>query len=573
MDSKKPMFFPIRAKLSLLLFSFALFPLFISSWMSFLAVQSSLEKSTLSGLNLSAEYKAGEIYLYLETLKTNTRDFATDGFIKRSLEQSSLYNTSAAALNQHLIDNKLPSHNDLISIDIMDTQGVVVASTIAQRIGLALHDQLNFKRGSKEVYVSDVDHSPAGNLTGSIAIPLKKSNNSTATIGVLVNHYRMDKLQDLFSGKLIAELGGKTSFRNSSVKEAVYLVDLSGQLLTHSTELSNQGSVIDTYPVQQAKTFNNETDGIWDNSLGTAVIGVSIIVKINDFKSLLIVEKPLDEAFENIQQLKAQSYLLSLLTLLAVSLASWLMAYYITLPMKKLMSCIDHVSTGKFESRSQAIKHRDEFGLLALKFDNMTQKIKIMHDQLTGENRELYHQSILDSLTGLYNHRHLLERGEYCIATAKRHNNALSCLIIDIDHFKEINDKFGHPFGDFVLSGIAELFRYQLRKSDILSRYGGEEFVILMPDTNGNNAMIVAEQIRYKIESHLFVQGDNEHRITISIGVAEYNRLDHKIMDILSRADTALYQSKNNGRNQSTLEAKNQYITLHPSQNKKTLSQ
>jgi len=572
MGSKKAIFFPIRAKLSLLLFSFALFPLFISSWMSFLAAQSSLEKSTLSGLNLSAEYKAGEIYLYLETLKTNTRDFATDGFIKRSLKQSALYNTSATALNQHLIDNKLPSHNDLISIDIMNTQGVVVASTEAHRIGLALHDQLNFKRGSKEIYVSDVDHSTAGNLTGSIAIPLKKTNNSTAIIGVLVNHYRMDKLQDLFSGKLIADLGGKTSYRNSSLQEAVYLVDLSGQLLTHSTELSSQATMVDTYPVQQAKTFNQETDGIWDNNLGTAVIGVSIIVQINDFKSLLIVEKPLDEAFENIQQLKAQSYLLSLITLLAVSLASWLMAYYITLPMKKLMSCIDHVSTGKFESRSQAIKHRDEFGLLALKFDNMTQKIKIMHDQLTGENRQLYHQSILDSLTGLYNHRHLLERGEYCIATAKRHNNALSCLIIDIDHFKEINDKFGHPFGDFVLSGIADLFRFKLRKSDILSRYGGEEFVILMPDTNGENAMIVAEQIRYKIESHLFVQGDNKHRITISIGVAEYNRLDNKIMDILSRADTALYQSKNNGRNQSTLEAKNQNITLHPSQTRKTQS-
>jgi len=572
MGSKKVMFFPIRAKLSLLLFSFALFPLFISSWMSFLAAQDSLEKSTLAGLNLSAEYKAGEIYLYLETLKTNARDFATDGFIKRSLEQSALYNTNANALNKHLIYNKLPSHNDLISIDIMDTQGVVVASTDAQRIGLALHDQLNFKRGSKKIYVSNVGHSAAGNLTGSIAIPLKKTNHSTAIIGVLVNHYRMDKLQDLFNGKLIADLGGKTNYRNSSVQEAVYLVDLSGRLLTHSAELSNQGTAIDTYPLQQAKTFNKETNGIWDNNLGTAVIGVSIIVSINDFKSLLIVEKPLDEAFENIQQLKAQSYLLSLVTLLAVSLASWLMAYYITLPMKKLMSCIDNVSTGKYESRSQAIKHRDEFGLLALKFDNMTQKIKIMHEQLTGENRELYHQSILDSLTGLYNHRHLLERGEYCIATAKRHNNALSCLIIDIDHFKEINDKFGHPFGDFVLSGIADLFRFKLRKSDILSRYGGEEFVILMPDTNGENAMIVAEQIRYKIKSHLFVQDNNEHRITISIGVAEYNRLDNKIMDILSRADTALYQSKNNGRNQSTLEAKNQYIALHPSQNRQTLS-
>ena len=562
-SEKKVIFFSIRVKLSLLLFSFALCPLFINNWMSFLAAEKALEKSTLSGLNLSAEYKAGEIYLYLETLKTNTRDFATDGFIKRSLGQTALYNSDTTALNQHLVYNKLPSHSDLISIDIMDTQGVIVASTQTQRIGLALRDLLTFQRGSEGVYVSAVKRSPAGKLTGSIAIPLYKTSDSSAIIGVLVNHYRMDKLQDLFSGKLIAALGGKPQYRNLSVQEAVYLVDFSGQFLTHSAEFINQRAVINTYPVQQAKIFNLETDGIWDNGLGTAVIGVSSIVEIDDFKYLLIVEKQLDAAFENIQQLKSRSYLLFLITLLAASLVSWLMAYYITLPMQQLMSCIDHVSTGKFESSLRDIKHRDEFGLLASKFNHMTQKIKRMHHQLTEKNRELYHQSILDSLTGLYNHRHLLERGAYCIATAKRHNKTLSCLMIDIDHFKGINDKYGHPFGDFVLSSIAKVFKSQLRKSDILSRYGGEEFAIIMPDTDGENALLAVEQIRHGIKSHLFMQGATQHWLTISIGVAEYNHLDNDLMDIISRADSALYQSKHEGRDRSTLATDTRHIAWH----------
>ncbi len=165
-------------------------------------------------------------------------------------------------------------------------------------------------------------------------------------------------------------------------------------------------------------------------------------------------------------------------------------------------------------------------------------------------NERLEQLAITDSLTGLYNRRYFHERYEHEFARATRYKLPFSCVILDIDDFKQINDTYGHLVGDVVLKEMAARMRSCTRRVDILARYGGEEFVILLPQTNKEGAAIEAERVRAVMESHDFPQVPKDQRITVSIGVAALDCNSMKESDDLLRAaDIALYEAKNRGKN------------------------
>ena len=130
------------------------------------------------------------------------------------------------------------------------------------------------------------------------------------------------------------------------------------------------------------------------------------------------------------------------------------------------------------------------------------------------------------------------------ILKAKRYNTPLSIIYFDIDHFKQINDTYGHKKGDFILKEVSKIILQNIRKTDIFGRWGGEEFIIILPFTDLENALILAEKLRKKIEEHDF-DGIN---ITISFGVTEL-KIDDNADTLINRADEALYKAKNKGRN------------------------
>ena len=135
-----------------------------------------------------------------------------------------------------------------------------------------------------------------------------------------------------------------------------------------------------------------------------------------------------------------------------------------------------------------------------------------------------------------------------------RHKTNLSCIMIDIDNFKFVNDTYGHLIGDFVLKRTAQLMSSQIRNEDILGRYGGEEFLVILPQTDVENALIVAEKIRKKIESSEYLVNNHVINITISLGISDILLSDVKNIDnIIYNADIALYKAKKNGRNQTVL--------------------
>jgi len=164
--------------------------------------------------------------------------------------------------------------------------------------------------------------------------------------------------------------------------------------------------------------------------------------------------------------------------------------------------------------------------------------LKIQRDLLT---RMATH----DQLTGLYNRHFLMETASKKTAYAQRHHSSISLLILDIDHFKKTNDNYGHPFGDRVLQEIGALLKKFSRMEDIVTRFGGEEFVILFDACPLQNALDKAEQLREQI-AQLKPDG---HKITVSIGLTEITSEQDSLEQMIKRADQALYQAKKQGRN------------------------
>ena len=176
----------------------------------------------------------------------------------------------------------------------------------------------------------------------------------------------------------------------------------------------------------------------------------------------------------------------------------------------------------------------------------------LIHDELRGE---LHRQASHDHLTGIPNRRafHMLARHE--IGRARRTFDPLSMLLLDLDHFKQVNDRFGHAAGDKVLRDFSSLLTAAVREQDIVCRFGGEEFVILLPGTGPAGALALAERIRSLAESRPVEFSGNRINYTVSIGIALSTTDDMTIESVLERADRALYRAKSEGRNRVSSEA------------------
>jgi diguanylate cyclase (GGDEF)-like protein len=173
-----------------------------------------------------------------------------------------------------------------------------------------------------------------------------------------------------------------------------------------------------------------------------------------------------------------------------------------------------------------------------------------MAKNLQTQHAELVTASTHDSLTGCLNHRQFVMDFDREFARVNRYKDNLSLLMVDLDHFKSVNDSYGHPAGDRVLQKVAQAMDSQLRASDTLYRYGGEEFVILLPETDRTGALTVAESIRRKVaDTAIVIDGQHTITITVSIGVACFPQDTENQEDLLKKADQAVYAAKNSGRN------------------------
>jgi diguanylate cyclase (GGDEF)-like protein len=173
--------------------------------------------------------------------------------------------------------------------------------------------------------------------------------------------------------------------------------------------------------------------------------------------------------------------------------------------------------------------------------------------QLQAANAQLQQLSSTDRLTGLYNRGHWEESLKVAYARHQRYGNATSLVMLDIDHFKRVNDTYGHQAGDKVIEEVSRLIREHVRETDVAGRYGGEEFGVVLSDTDKTDARVFAERLRKAVEGLEVLHNGQSIRFTISLGVADLSQPSINYADLIAWADHALYASKKAGRNRVTV--------------------
>jgi diguanylate cyclase (GGDEF)-like protein len=172
-----------------------------------------------------------------------------------------------------------------------------------------------------------------------------------------------------------------------------------------------------------------------------------------------------------------------------------------------------------------------------------------LHRALAREQRA----ARTDYLTGVNNRRHFFDLAAHAFGVARRYRHPLSVILLDIDHFKQVNDTWGHQAGDELLKNVARIAGEHLREADVLARYGGEEFIILLPDSSAQQAMVVADRIREAVAAHGIDTGNGFVKVTISAGIADALGEEDALDRLIRRADQSLYAAKEAGRNRAML--------------------
>jgi diguanylate cyclase (GGDEF)-like protein len=189
------------------------------------------------------------------------------------------------------------------------------------------------------------------------------------------------------------------------------------------------------------------------------------------------------------------------------------------------------------------------FSLFSTSLAKRKARFRTEHESLKSSFDVINLMANTDGLTGVYNHRYLHEKLSLEVEKVARYKTPLTCLMADLDDFKKVNDHHGHAFGDLVLVTVARIIRENIRQVDILGRYGGEEFLVVMPNTPEDVAYVIAERIRRSVESYVYPLNTANVRVTMSLGIASASNEHSDKVGLLKAADEALYQAKQQGKN------------------------
>jgi diguanylate cyclase (GGDEF)-like protein len=290
------------------------------------------------------------------------------------------------------------------------------------------------------------------------------------------------------------------------------------------------------------------------NRRGPAVVGT--LKKVSQLEWGVVAEENRAEAYAQIFHLRnlTMGFVAGLLFL--IGLAAYLLGLTIVRPLDRLIGGADKVAAGDLDVDLPVTSH-GELGYMTEVFNHMVSRLRQGREQLASinetlrkRNLELHEISITDSLTGLYNRKHLMETLAREASRSQRYERPFALLMIDIDHFKRYNDTFGHLAGDEALKKMAKIFRDSVRAADYSARYGGEEFLIILPETSKDKAVQAAERIRQCVEKDSSADSDKGMGNTVSIGIAVFPEHGDDIQELIKNADAALYEAKEGGRNQ-----------------------
>lgn len=255
---------------------------------------------------------------------------------------------------------------------------------------------------------------------------------------------------------------------------------------------------------------------------------------------------PVNEVLASAWHGTTQTVMTASLVILFSLAGAWLISVSLVSPIRELHRAAKAISRGELSARVTLVG-RDELGTMAHAFNQMADEIQALARERDRREAQLHQLAERDHVTGLYNHRAFQAKLRQALAVREETSGALSLLMIDADHFKAYNDTYGHIEGDRALRHLAAILEKNSRVGDMVCRYGGEEFAVILPECESNLARQIAERLRAAVATFNFaVEGDKEAHLTVSIGGAS---CPSDAPDLVARADAALYRAKHQGRN------------------------
>jgi diguanylate cyclase (GGDEF)-like protein len=524
-----------------------LIPSLTTGWISYVYNRRFLNEKISQDLHYVTSHAARELDLWLKERLYELRVFSTSYVVSENLERASppagrrRDNTHKQRRLGDYLKSVREKFVDYEEIAALEAGGQVVASSAERAGDLSLPgDWQVTARTGNPILGKPLWDEAVKQWTLVIAVPVVAGQEEF--LGVLaakVNFRRVGKMLQTYGRGDAGDL---------------FLITEEGRVLS-----SSRFSPSDLFEIRMpsgiaAKLFSHEmAPEHYRNEQGITVVGT--LKGIRQVGWGVVAERDQDKAYAQIFRLRNLTIALIVGLLLIVGLAAYVLGLTIVRPLNRLIAAAAAVASGNLDV-DVPVLGRGELGYMTEVFNDMVTRLRqgreelaAMNRTLRERNRELHELSITDSLTGLYNRKHLMEVLTNEVARAERYQRPLALLMIDIDHFKVYNDTSGHLAGDEVLRTIGAIFRGSIRGSDCAGRYGGEEFLIILPETAADEAGRVADRIRSRLAEEDFPARSQTVKITMSGGIASFPSHGRSPESLLRSADAALYRAKEGGRN------------------------
>ena len=328
-------------------------------------------------------------------------------------------------------------------------------------------------------------------------------------------------------------------------ESVVYLLDYEGNIKAANIELEK---TVTAPGGAVAILHKGVKRSIYKGLQGQDVIATSAEIEIPRWGVVLETSK--EEALLPLVVFRRQVLFMALTLAGLFLVPALLLARTLVLPLEELSKVSRRIRAGKPGLQVKA-RIGGELGEFISTFNSMSLSLKDSLKEITAKNEELRLMSITDPLTGRHNRRYIEDYLARELELANRTGDPLSILMIDLDHFKEYNDTYGHIAGDVALKELGDILVQTVRKTDVVARYGGEEWIICLSHTDKEGGAMIAEKLRKAVEKNIFMLKGQDTRITVSIGVATAPEDGSDYVVIVEAADTAMYLAKASGRNQS----------------------
>ncbi|MGW8220596.1 MAG: sensor domain-containing diguanylate cyclase [Syntrophobacteria bacterium] len=520
-------------------------------WLSYVQNRKFLNEKIKQELRVVTTQVSRELDLWLKDRLYDVRVFSSSYVVLENLDKivdkgvAHVENVVALRrLKDYLksVREKIVDYEELM---LLDLEGKIVATSSKQATSVTLPNKW-LPRAQANKHTIGKPYWDETLQAGVVVITQPIRAASERLLGVLTAKINFRTISKILQNYAQGEIG------------ELYLITGEGTLLVSSRPISATFLETKLLGSTTRKLFLGEGDpqrysGYHDEPV------VGALKRMSELDWGVVAEKERAKAYAQIVRLRNVTLILVVGLLLFIGLGAYLLGLTLVRPLDRLTGGASKVAAGDLEVDLPVLSG-SEVGYLTEVFNDMVARLRqgreqlaVINETLRKKNKELHELSITDSLTGLYNRKHLMETLENEVARSKRHKHDFSVLVIDIDHFKEYNDTYGHLAGDEVLSRLATVFKESVRSCDYVARYGGEEFILVLPEIGPEDGVKAAERIRKKVAKESFAGDGKPIQVTVSVGVASYPKDGDDSQSIIRHADTALYKSKESGRNRVVL--------------------